>query len=77
MNKALALWTPASLSPSKPDVDPERLIELHGVTKVYQSSAGKFSALKGVDLKFAAGEFVAIVGKSGSGKTTLINVLTG
>jgi len=68
---------PASHSPSKPDVGPKRLIELNGVTKIYQSSAGKFSALKGVDLEFSAGEFVAIVGKSGSGKTTLINVLTG
>lgn len=53
------------------------LIELHRVVKTYESSAGSFTALKGIDLRIDSGEFVAIVGKSGSGKTTLINVLTG
>lgn len=63
---------PHLLSPLPPE-----LIELKKVYKTYASSAGKFTALKGVDLTIGGGEFVAIVGKSGSGKTTLINVLTG
>jgi ABC-type lipoprotein export system ATPase subunit len=53
------------------------LIDLRRVVKTYESAAGKFTALKGVDLKVDAGEFVAVIGKSGSGKSTLINMITG
>jgi putative ABC transport system ATP-binding protein len=45
--------------------------------KTYESAAGTFTALKGVDLKVKAGEFVSIIGRSGSGKSTLINMITG
>ena len=54
-----------------------QLIELRNIVKTYQSAAGAFQALKGVDLKVDRGEFLAIVGKSGSGKSTLINMVTG
>jgi len=53
------------------------LVELRDVVKTYRSSAGTFTALKGVDLKVESGAFVSIIGKSGSGKSTLINVITG
>lgn len=53
------------------------LISLNGVTKDYATPAGHFTALHGVDLHIAQGEFVAIVGKSGSGKSTLLNMITG
>jgi ABC-type lipoprotein export system ATPase subunit len=51
-------------------------IQLRGVTKIYDSEAGRFTALQGVDLEISAGEFVGVVGKSGSGKTTLVNMIT-
>ncbi len=53
------------------------IIQFKNVSKIYQTTAGKFSALKGINLTIDNGEFTAIVGKSGSGKTTLINILTG
>jgi ABC-type oligopeptide transport system ATPase subunit len=53
------------------------LIKLHQVDKVYQSAAGGYQALKGVDLEIKGGEFVGIIGRSGSGKSTLINMITG
>jgi putative ABC transport system ATP-binding protein len=55
----------------------DHLIELAQVVKVYESAAGKFTAIKGVDLIVNNGEFASIVGKSGSGKSTLINMITG
>ncbi len=53
------------------------MIDLRGLTKIYQTPVGPFPALRGVDLQIHAGEFIAVVGKSGSGKSTLINMFTG
>jgi putative ABC transport system ATP-binding protein len=55
----------------------ERLVDLRQVVKTYHSSAGKFTALQGIDMQVESGAFVSIIGKSGSGKSTLINVITG
>jgi len=53
------------------------LIQLRGLKKIYQTAAGEFPALNGIDLDIYPGEFLGIIGKSGAGKTTLINMLTG
>jgi putative ABC transport system ATP-binding protein len=53
------------------------MISLHQVSKTYETPAGKFSALKHVNLEINSGQFVGIVGKSGSGKSTLLNIVAG
>lgn len=54
-----------------------RLVHVHNLVKTYESSAGRFVALDGVDLQVNRGKFISIIGKSGSGKSTLINMITG
>ncbi len=49
------------------------MIEFKGVEKIYPPNT---VALRDVNLRINAGEFVSIVGQSGTGKTTLIKLLT-
>lgn len=52
------------------------VLELSGVGKQYRSSGGvTTTALRDLDFRVEAGEFVAIMGSSGSGKSTLMNIL--
>ncbi len=53
------------------------LVLLENVEKIFKTKAGPFKALRGIDFRVGAGEFVAVVGPSGSGKSTLINMITG
>ena len=51
-------------------------ITLQNIHKTYRDSHGQqVPALRGLNLRVAAGEFVAISGTSGCGKSTLLNVL--
>jgi putative ABC transport system ATP-binding protein len=59
------------------DSGSEPLIVLRQVVKKYEGLAGAVVALKGIDLRVNAGEFVAVLGKSGAGKTTLVNMIAG
>ncbi len=64
-------------SKRKPVQSDHPAILLQGVNKVYKNAAGKFVALKSIDMQIDYGQFISIVGKSGSGKSTLINMITG
>jgi putative ABC transport system ATP-binding protein len=50
------------------------MIELRGVTKQYTQGRRIIDALRGVDLRVEAGEFLSIMGPSGSGKSTLMQI---
>jgi len=53
------------------------IIELRNVSKTYSTAAGEFPALRNINLKVNAGEFLGVVGKSGAGKSTLLNMING
>jgi putative ABC transport system ATP-binding protein len=58
-----------------PAMDNAAVIRVAGLGKSYETAAGLFPALKGVDLEVRPGEFIAIMGPSGSGKSTFMNLL--
>jgi putative ABC transport system ATP-binding protein len=51
------------------------VITLQGITKIYRTGEVEVTALQGINLHIARGEFVAIMGPSGSGKSTMMNIL--
>jgi nitrate/nitrite transport system ATP-binding protein len=52
-------------------------LELTGLSKVFDTPTGPFVAVKDVNAKVKAGEFVAILGHSGCGKSTVLSIIAG
>jgi ABC-2 type transport system ATP-binding protein len=52
-------------------------IELAGLVKSFRGPQGPIRAVRGVDIRIAAGETVALLGPNGAGKSTTIDMLLG
>ena len=55
----------------------EKIMRTENLTKTYGEGEAKVWALSDVNVSFARGEFIAIIGPSGSGKSTLLHLLLG
>ena len=66
-----------SAAPAARSVRPpgQLVIQIDGVTKLYQMGEETIHALRGVALTIRRNEYLAIMGPSGSGKSTLMNML--
>jgi putative ABC transport system ATP-binding protein len=50
-------------------------LKVENISKVFDSEAGRFVALRRISFSVNKGELVAITGPSGSGKSTLLNII--
>ena len=58
-------------------MDLEKYLRVEGVGMSFDTKAGTFEALTGIDLTIERGEFVTLIGHSGCGKSTLLNLVAG
>ena len=57
------------------EVQPNHLIVMRELTRIYELGPQQIRALNGIDLVIDQQEYVAIMGPSGSGKSTLMNII--
>ncbi|TRZ80849.1 MAG: ABC transporter ATP-binding protein [Nitrosopumilales archaeon] len=57
------------------DDNDSHALRVQNLSKIYDTSAGRVTALDKVSFTIKKGEFVSIVGPSGSGKSTILNMV--
>jgi NitT/TauT family transport system ATP-binding protein len=67
--------TAKNLSNMTPSNEPARVVDIQGLSLVFETADGPVHVLSEVDLTIEAGEFVSFIGPSGCGKTTLLRVI--
>jgi putative ABC transport system ATP-binding protein len=55
--------------------EPNAMLTMRELSRVYRTDTVETTALDSIDLEIAEGEFVAIMGPSGCGKSTLLNII--
>lgn len=60
-----------------PSPDPDPLLRIEDLTKVYRMGEVEVHALRGVSLSVEQGQYLVLLGQSGSGKSTLLNIIGG
>src|SRR5438876_2399969 len=53
------------------------IVEIKGVSKVFQLQDQTIQALSDAHLSIATGEFICLIGASGCGKSTLLRIMAG
>ncbi|GGS41565.1 MULTISPECIES: ABC transporter ATP-binding protein [Actinokineospora] len=67
----------ATLAATSAATETDAVVRMSGVRKVFGHGPRAVTALDGIDLAVAPGEFVCLLGASGCGKTTVLNMIAG
>jgi len=74
---AVTASRPVPLGQTSDSTGDRELVNVVGVGKTFRRGGRRITALAGVDLTVARGEFVCLLGPSGCGKSTLLSILAG
>jgi putative ABC transport system ATP-binding protein len=66
---------PAAQPPSQSDLKMPLRVELTNVVRKYHTGGHTVTALNGLTLRIAGGQFTSVVGPSGAGKSTLLQLI--